>query len=133
MVDLDHFKSVNDTYGHPFGDIVLKRTAQVLYANLRKSDRLVRFGGEEFVGSLANVTLDKATDILERMRRAVEITPIFNDDLGKDIHVTVSIGYAVLANSQTAAMSLANADKALYKAKKARNTICAYRCGMAEG
>lgn len=127
MTDLDFFKKVNDTYGHPFGDIVLRRVVQIINGNLRRSDSLVRYGGEEFAGCLSSTTLEEADEILWRMNRAVENTAIFNEELGKNIQVTISIGYALATSSISPADALSNADKALYEAKKTRNCVVSYQ------
>ena len=126
MTDLDFFKKVNDTYGHPFGDIVLRRVAQIINSNLRRSDSLVRYGGEEFAGCLAHATMAEAGEVLRRMNQAVASRPIFNEELSKEIYVTVSIGYAPLASDGSPTEALANADKALYEAKKTRNCVMGY-------
>lgn len=126
MTDLDFFKKVNDTYGHPFGYIVLRRVAQVINRNLRRSDSLVRYGGEEFAGCLAHATMAEAGEVLRRMNQAVASRPIFNEELSKEIYVTVSIGYAPLASDGSPTEALANADKALYEAKKTRNCVMGY-------
>lgn len=126
MTDLDCFKKVNDTYGHLFGDIVLRRVAQILLGNLRGLDILARYGGEEFAGCLFLMTIGEADEILWRMNRAVENTAIFNEELGKDIHVTISIGYALVTSNISPSTALSNADKALYEAKKTRNCVVGY-------
>lgn len=126
MTDLDFFKKVNDTYGHPFGDIVLRRVAQVINSNLRRSDSLVRYGGEEFAGCLAHTTMAEADEVLWRMNQAVASRPIFNEESNKEIYVTVSIGYAILSSDGSPTAALSNADKALYEAKKTRNNVVGY-------
>ncbi|MCC8166677.1 MAG: sensor domain-containing diguanylate cyclase [Planctomycetes bacterium] len=123
MADLDHFKDVNDTYGHQFGDLVLTAAAKAIKACLRESDVLARYGGEEFAAFLPGMTMSNAPSVLERIRKAVEDSYVHNDELNIDIHVTVSIGAAFLEMPQTLHEILEEADKALYTAKKTRNAV----------
>lgn len=123
LIDIDHFKSVNDQYGHAAGDLVLKRIARVLEYSLRSDEFLARFGGEEFVVILELVSLEKARYLAERLRLAVEGTPIELDD-GPIISCTVSIG---LATSDVASPDewFNTCDTALYHAKSTgRNRVC---------
>lgn len=123
MVDIDHFKAINDNYGHACGDLVLKRIAAVLSAQVRQEDVVARWGGEEFVLMLAGTKLKKASQIAEKARLAIEQASIeFN---GQQHNVTASFG---VANSSETVHRLntiiANADKALYEAKNAgRNVV----------
>lgn len=126
MADLDHFKRINDTYGHSFGDLVLNHVAGILQSSLRKSDCLVRYGGEEFAGCLPNTEMAAAEEIMHRMCKAVENTAIYNEELGKHIHITISIGYTMMTAGQSPATVINNADKALYEAKKERNRVVFY-------
>lgn len=127
MADLDHFKNVNDTYGHPFGDVVLESVAASIGAVLRKSDCLARYGGEEFAAFMPGLGTDMAAEVAERIRMKVEQTPIHNEELDEDIYVTISIGVALAAEGQSAADVIAVADKALYLAKRTRNAVyCAW-------
>lgn len=119
FMDLDHFKSINDTYGHPKGDEVLRFVAEVLRTTAREEDLCVRYGGEEFVVLLPNAKLLSAVRFAERVRKAVErgATPL-------DVPVTVSIGLAAAAPREDAAAVVRRADEALYRAKtKGRNRI----------
>ncbi|MCX8118290.1 MAG: diguanylate cyclase [Desulfobacterota bacterium] len=127
MVDIDHFKRINDTFGHTEGDKVLKEIALLLKASVRKKDTVSRYGGEEFVLILPDAGLEEAVAISERIRRLVEQT-LF--DVGKaKIHVTVSLG---IANSpshraRTKEDLVRMADQALYDAKRGgRNRVCIY-------
>lgn len=127
MLDLDLFKEVNDTCGHPFGDLVLKGTAEQILHEARATDTVARYGGEEFAILLPNTDLEGATSIAERIRiRAQEYT---HQDGDVAMRVTISIG---LASSRTHSPQkpedlLAFADRALYRAKKAgRNKVIAY-------
>jgi diguanylate cyclase (GGDEF)-like protein len=124
MLDLDHFKAVNDTYGHVFGDTVLASVAQVVKRSIRAEDYFVRYGGEEFAVIMAHAVAKNAVDAAERVRAAVEAAPVFNAELGKPVGITISIGVApYLDASQTASDLIGNADKALYQAKVTRNAV----------
>jgi len=120
MMDLDYFKVVNDTYGHGFGDEVLRTFTGTVEMVLRDSDILARYGGEEFVALLHSVSFTSAEIIAERIRKAVSAIEFEND-----LHLTVSIGLA-MAKPEDSAESLINrADGCLYKAKQqGRNRIC---------
>ncbi len=122
MMDIDHFKKVNDTYGHLFGDEVLLNFSRLMQKNLRESDLLFRFGGEEFVVVLNNVPPETAFEVLDRFRENVASHNF--PGVGK---VTVSIGYTWLdLTKQTATLS-ARADAALYHAKRnGRNQVHLY-------
>lgn len=121
MLDLDHFKSVNDRYGHAAGDIVLRRVSELLMANLRNLDSVGRLGGEEFGILLQAIPQDPALAIANRLRQA--ITKIIVSDF-PDLHPTVSIGLATLRGDRSHSHWLARADAALYAAKDAgRNRV----------
>lgn len=116
MCDLDHFKAVNDTYGHAVGDLVLKNFAEVLRAQLRKSDTVGRFGGEEFAVILAGANADVAIGFADRLQRSFALRPLVLED--KTIPVTLSIGIAVMhAGSACQEAVLRESDDALYRAK----------------
>jgi two-component system cell cycle response regulator len=124
MVDIDHFKKVNDTYGHPGGDVALTNTAAVLGRTLRAEDVLGRYGGEEFSVILRGILLDGAHVVAERLRAMVEASVVTHD--GRVIRCTVSIGAASLTCTDApAAESLfAVADRRLYAAKRSgRNRV----------
>jgi diguanylate cyclase (GGDEF)-like protein len=123
MFDLDHFKAVNDVYGHATGDEVLKHFAHILLDELRKVDAAGRIGGEEFAVILAGAGMEEAQAFAERVRARMEATPLLQ--CGRSITVTVSIGIAAMrASDGCVAMSLTRADTALYCAKQAgRNRI----------
>ncbi|HQI73740.1 MAG: GGDEF domain-containing protein [Smithella sp.] len=124
MMDVDHFKNFNDTYGHPEGDKVLSALSKLLVQVLRGEDIACRYGGEEFVTILHNTDKNTAFDIAERIRSGFEKTP-FNPVGDKIIHVTISIGVAQLLPDDNPEQLLVRADQALYEAKKSgRNRIC---------
>jgi diguanylate cyclase (GGDEF)-like protein len=127
MLDLDRFKAVNDTYGHSFGDRVLASVSEAIRKSIRPEDTFVRCGGEEFAVIVAGATPGGALDAAERMRRAVEAAPVFNDETGAKVGMTLSIGVANLAGpSQGAADLMDNADRALYRAKQKRNAVAVF-------
>lgn len=124
MLDLDHFKAINDTQGHLAGDAVLSHLATVLTRAVRNEDVVARFGGEEFVIILRAIPLDLALALGERLRRLVESTTTDHD--GKSLKVTISIGAAGFPSTPADAVSqlLEAADQALYRAKHAgRNRV----------
>jgi diguanylate cyclase (GGDEF)-like protein len=121
MLDLDHFKSLNDTYGHLVGDMVLREAATALGASLRDSDTAYRYGGEEFTVVLRETTLEEALRAAERMRAAVAAVNV----PGYPVTVTASIGAAAASNTMPDQSALvAAADGALYRAKSGgRNRV----------
>ena len=123
MFDLDHFKRLNDEFGHPFGDRALKAFAEVLRAGIRKHDTVGRYGGEEFALLMPNTGKDTAVRVAQRLRRDLEVRGIIVD--GKRIDVTVSGGVATFGEEgEDWDALLTAADRALYEAKNAgRNRI----------
>lgn len=127
ILDIDFFKQVNDTYGHPIGDRVLREFADRLRDTFRPYDIVGRYGGEEFI-AICPIEQSKSFELFERFRTVVEETPFLEDDLS--INVTVSIGVRTLVGdeaqgSQPILTLLADADAALYRAKHSgRNTVC---------
>lgn len=124
MLDIDHFKAVNDTHGHHAGDRVLCHVAAVLRARLRAQDLVGRYGGEEFMLLLPNTTLDGAAALAETLREVMAQTPCLHE--GRAIAVTVSIGVcgARLENANGWDRLIQAADQALYRAKAAgRNRV----------
>lgn len=123
MIDIDHFKSVNDTHGHLTGDSVLRGLAAILQRRLRPSDRLGRYGGEEFCAILPETPLHNAAKIAEDLRALVEAHAFIAED--KDIRVTISVGAGVLQQGMVVADLYRTADEMLYKAKRSgRNKVC---------
>ena len=124
MMDLDHFKKVNDTYGHPFGDTVLKHFAELVKKSIRQGDTATRYGGEEFLCILPNCDKEEARAVAERIRRATEAYPFLHE--GKRVKVTVSLG--TVTGYQRTGTNYRNlivlADQALYGAKRrGRNRV----------
>ena len=117
MFDIDHFKKVNDTHGHPAGDLVLSEIATLLTAALRAEDVFARYGGEEFAVICRGTDLSQAQVVGERMRKAVEKHRFMHE--GTHIPVTISIGIASLPDPavKDATDLVARADKALYQSK----------------
>ncbi|MEP7155603.1 MAG: GGDEF domain-containing protein [Betaproteobacteria bacterium] len=127
MLDLDHFKKVNDQFGHQAGDEALKRVVDVLQGCLRREDLLVRYGGEEFCVLLPDVALDHAALLAERARAAVEAGGF--QFQSKRIPVTISVGVALLARDSAEDIErlVGRADEALYSAKASgRNRVVVY-------
>lgn len=125
ILDIDHFKAVNDTYGHPAGDLVLQNVAGIIRSNLRKGDYTGRLGGEEFAVLLPDATSDDALLLAERIRKQLE-GEVTETPQGT-IAVTISAGISLLYGEslQTAPEK---ADKALYQAKNSdRNRVCFYQ------
>lgn len=122
LMDIDHFKSINDRYGHPVGDLVLQKVAEVLASSVRQTDVLARFGGEEFLVLLPDTTLQAALMVAEKVRQTLEQAAL--DEVGK---VTISIGVTVsLADDRTESDVLKRADSGLYSAKRlGRNRVVA--------
>jgi len=124
MIDLDHFKRVNDTHGHPFGDHVLIKTAELFEKCVRNVDIVARYGGEELVVALPETNVAQAKIVAERIRSNMEKTEFIQGDI--KMNVTVSIGIAVFPDARIKDIEdlLKLADEALYKAKQdGRNCI----------
>ncbi|SFU78610.1 diguanylate cyclase (GGDEF) domain-containing protein [Paenacidovorax caeni] len=124
LLDVDHFKQVNDTYGHPAGDQVLRDIAHILQANVRAYDLAARFGGEEFLVLCEGADLSATVDMAERIRAAVA-SRVYRLAGGQTLRTTVSVGVYAGAGSHATAMQLIElADQALYRAKQAgRNRV----------
>lgn len=127
LLDIDHFKRVNDTYGHPFGDEVLIRVAEALQQEVRDVDLVARYGGEEFALVLHATAIDQAVISIDRVRRRVEeLCFSYEEEL---VRVTISIGFACYpTDSRQQDLLIDRADKALYQSKRnGRNQLTAWR------
>lgn len=128
LVDIDHFKKINDTYGHQVGDSVLKGVSQLLISSLRATDIVARYGGDEFLGILPNTSCSSAYDLVERLRMNIEDHEIKlpYDKAGDQLlmRVTISCGVACLNEATLDEKALMkNVDKALYQAKNSGRNI----------
>ncbi len=126
MIDIDHFKRVNDTYGHPAGDQVIRAVAHCLSACVRPMDTVSRFGGEEFAIILPSCQSVFGAQVAERIRERIAASPVVLDS-GEMLHFTASIGgaYAPQWLRFTAAAWIERADEQLYRAKaEGRNRVC---------
>jgi diguanylate cyclase (GGDEF)-like protein len=122
LIDLDWFKRINDTHGHPTGDEVLRTFAITVFANIRSFDRFGRFGGEEFLLVLPDTPQDTAATILDRLRAI--IADLDWSAFSPGMRVTVSAGVTALRPEESPDALLARADRALYEAKAGgRNRI----------
>ncbi|NVN11316.1 diguanylate cyclase [Nguyenibacter vanlangensis] len=117
MFDLDHFKSINDRYGHPVGDIVLRRVATAVQAALRDTDLVARIGGEEFAILIVGETAERAVGLARRVVRVVSAEPI-EVPSGPSLHVTISMGVACREGAETRSALMDRVDQALYAAKR---------------
>ncbi|HRQ77988.1 MAG TPA: diguanylate cyclase [Gemmatimonadaceae bacterium] len=117
VIDLDHFKNVNDTYGHAVGDVALREAARRISDTAREEHIVGRFGGEEFVMLLPFTTAKQALNALERVRKTMSATPIQVSD-GPALTITMSAGIAPLEIDMPIAVAIDHADKAMYRAKK---------------
>jgi diguanylate cyclase (GGDEF)-like protein len=125
MIDIDHFKKLNDTYGHLAGDMVLREIAKLLKEGVRETDTVARFGGEEFVIVMPDTRLDGAAHKAEILVKRTEAAEFPGHDTA--IHVTISIGVAAYASGSPQDLIHA-ADLALYQAKRSgRNAVVVSR------
>lgn len=125
LIDADHFKNVNDSYGHQVGDEVLQRIGGVLQSEIRKVDYAARYGGEEFVVVLPEMGAQAALESAERLRELIAVMPLKSNE-GEVFHLTVSIGVAVFPDDgDTPGAMFEAADRAMYAAKNSgRNRVC---------
>jgi diguanylate cyclase (GGDEF)-like protein len=133
MIDIDHFKRVNDTHGHPVGDKVLQHVADVITECLRVQDILVRYGGEEFCALIVSVSESQALALAQRIRNEVANQPVTVKDL--TIPITVSVGVASAWPKELASLHplIAQADEAVYRAKNSgRNAVVVYTHAVAQ-
>jgi len=129
LLDIDHFKNFNDTYGHQTGDQVLRLVAMTLKSNVKGKDLVARYGGEEFVAILPATELDDALAVAENIRMAIQVKELLkrstNEKLGR---ITASVGVAAFRHDDTAATLIERADRSLYAAKNAgRNCVISER------
>lgn len=132
IIDVDYFKKINDTHGHHIGDLVLKRLGRLLRDNIRKSDYVGRYGGEEIMLILPETNEDGAYILSEKLRGIVQTTPVvYSNEIcfDHDLYCTVSIGVACFNSQRHKHFKdlLRDADNALYKAKSSgRNKVCRF-------
>ncbi|KGG81199.1 hypothetical protein Y919_02100 [Caloranaerobacter azorensis H53214] len=132
IFDIDHFKKINDTYGHQTGDKILSEIANIIKNNVRANDKVFRYGGEEFTVILPKTDQQHAYDIAERIRKAVENTKFYSSE-GDEIKITISGGLAEFPDeADSGAELLAYADRAMYigAKKQGRNKISRYVASM---
>lgn len=125
ILDMDHFKSVNDTYGHDVGDEILQQLAGMIVNTIRSADLAARYGGEEFVVLMPETDSGRAYEAAERLRKRVETTPFKVSHAVGQINKTVSIGFSTIKPQDVPETMLKRADVALYEAKNSgRNKVC---------
>ena len=128
MLDIDHFKEINDRHGHLAGDACLKWLAALLTGSVRAVDLVARYGGEEFLVLLPEMSADQSLAAAERMRAQIQASPVHIGEGMPPVAVTVSIGAATTTTASELTLDdlLARADQAVYRAKRAgRNRACA--------
>jgi diguanylate cyclase (GGDEF)-like protein len=133
MMDIDHFKAVNDDHGHQTGDHLLAAVARALRDNIRKEDAIGRMGGEEFALLLSNATLAEGLQTAEHLRKQVGSVQV-SGGKGRPLGCTASFGVTALAESEgSVSRALARADKALYRAKaEGRNRVCGVQPALSQ-
>ncbi|MFC4701345.1 GGDEF domain-containing protein [Glaciecola siphonariae] len=125
IIDIDRFKSVNDTYGHDIGDRAIKHIAEILQVNTNSTDIVARAGGEEFCIVMPQQDMQQSLFKLEQIRKQIELKPLVTDDY--HIQMTVSIGLASMLEANSSSQAMKFADTALYGAKEAgRNRVVQY-------
>ena len=123
LCDIDYFKKVNDTYGHPFGDEVLREVAVVLKDSVRNIDLAARYGGEEFTVILPETAGEEARTVAQRIRAALEAEPFSPAD-GENVTVTISIGLTEYDPKEKLSTFIQRADLAMYRSKRSgRNKV----------
>ena len=125
LADLDYFKRINDTYGHAVGDEILKAFSQLLITSMRDTDRIYRYGGEEFLIFMNHVDLQRAEGILDRLREKISRYPLHVEGHPDPLYITVSFGIAQVSQNESLRCLIRRADEALYLAKNGgRNRVC---------
>jgi diguanylate cyclase (GGDEF)-like protein/PAS domain S-box-containing protein len=125
FIDIDHFKSINDRYGHSIGDKVLRMVGQTLNASSRYFDQVGRWGGEEFLAIIVNVGMDRLAEIAERFRILVERSALPQQEQEGEVAVTISLGGTEVRQGDTVDSIVERADQKLYLAKQSgRNRVC---------
>lgn len=125
LFDIDHFKRLNDAYGHNAGDMVLKQLADKLVSALRDYDISCRYGGEEFLVVAPETDVEQALNLAERLRLTIAATNFSTDT--EDVSVTISVGVSMLQSSDTIETATSRADAAMYQAKEGgRNRVCLF-------
>ncbi len=132
MIDIDHFKKLNDSAGHRAGDQTLRQVCDLLKSTIRRVDTLARYGGEEFVLVLPQVTKTEAVEVADKLRRAIEEAPMEHRHVQPGGRITISVGVANLPVDATTMDRLVDcADSALYASKRGgRNLVTGYAPGM---
>ncbi|MCF6243750.1 MAG: GGDEF domain-containing protein [Sulfurovum sp.] len=126
MCDIDHFKKINDTYGHDAGDFVIQEVAQCIRENVRREDVAIRWGGEEFLIFLSNTNIKNGYLVAEKLRESIERLTLFYKE-GITIRVTLSMGISLISNEVPLEEAIRNADNAMYVSKASgRNQISKY-------
>lgn len=129
MIDIDHFKAINDTHGHATGDVVIKKIAEIVSGNIKSTDRAARFGGEEFVVLLREVDQAAAQALADRIRNAIELAVVGDNETR--ISATVSIGIATIAEGDRDVQDMIErADQGLYVAKNTGRNRCFFMPGQ---
>lgn len=122
IMDIDHFKNVNDTYGHDFGDIVLKKVSNYIKNNLEEEDEIYRWGGEEFIISFSNQSIENVLNKLDVLREGISNYEISDENI--KLKITASFGVSILNKTETIEQCLKRADNGLYLSKQnGRNQI----------
>ena len=130
MCDIDHFKQVNDVYGHMYGDLVLRKVSQTLLHGSRASDVVARYGGDEFVVLLCEAGAEQARVAAERLRAAVKSLSFAHPSGSFGVTMSVGVTTSVVGKSVDPAVLLAEADEALYAAKgRGRDCVACYERG----
>lgn len=125
MIDLDHFKAVNDTYGHTAGDALLNKVGAVLQSLVRAYDHVGRYGGDEFILLAQQLSLDSAFDYAERIRATLAETKVLHEGSEISLTVTIGVSFAEILQERSPDSMVRMADRALYKAK-ARGRNCVF-------